>query len=99
VDDERVVEVKRIKDRRDAIPRRRNGELVACARPFGITGYAVGRLLAGGHPLADANPPERLTDVYAKGTQVVPRERNLGFASALTRLLTARCIGLISETS
>lgn len=46
-----------------------------------------------------ANPPERLTDVYAKGAQVVPPEWNLGFASALTRLLTARCIGLISETS
>ena len=46
-----------------------------------------------------ANPPEHLTDVYAEEPEVVPPEWNLDFASALTRLLTATCIGLISESS
>lgn len=43
-----------------------------------------------------ANPPERLTDAYAEEPEVLPPEWNLDFASALTRLLTATCLGLIS---
>lgn len=46
-----------------------------------------------------ANPPERLTDHYAEETEAVPPDWNLDFASALTRLLTATCIGLISGSS
>lgn len=45
-----------------------------------------------------ANPPERLTDVYAEQSEVLPPEWNLDFVSALTRLLTATCVGLISES-
>jgi AcrR family transcriptional regulator len=45
-----------------------------------------------------ANPPERLTDVYAKEPDALPPEWNIDFASALNRLLTATCIGLVSES-
>ncbi|MCV7075655.1 MULTISPECIES: TetR family transcriptional regulator [Mycobacterium] len=45
-----------------------------------------------------ANPPEKLTDAYAEEPEVLPPEWNLDFASALTRLLTATCSGLISQS-
>ncbi len=45
-----------------------------------------------------AHPPEGLTDAYAEDAQVPP-EWNLDFASALTRLLTATCVGLLSESA
>lgn len=45
-----------------------------------------------------ANPPERLTDAYAEEPEVLPPEWNLDFASALARLLTATCSGLISQS-
>jgi AcrR family transcriptional regulator len=43
-----------------------------------------------------ANPPERLSDVYDKEPEALPPEWNIDFASALTRVLTATCIGLSS---
>jgi AcrR family transcriptional regulator len=46
-----------------------------------------------------ANPPERLTDAYAGEPEGLPPEWNLDFASALTRLLTATCVGLIAESA
>ncbi len=46
-----------------------------------------------------ANPPERLTDVYSEEPGVLPPEWNLEFASALTRVLTATCVGLASGSS
>jgi AcrR family transcriptional regulator len=45
-----------------------------------------------------ANPPKRLTDVYAEEPEVLPPEWNIDFASALIRVLTATCIGLFSES-
>jgi AcrR family transcriptional regulator len=46
-----------------------------------------------------ANPPERLSDVYEEEPGVLPEEWNIDFASALTRVLTATCIGLMSGSS
>ncbi len=46
-----------------------------------------------------ANPPERISDVYAEGPEVLPPEWNIDFASALCRVLTATCIGLRSGSS
>ncbi len=46
-----------------------------------------------------ANPPERLTDAYAEEPAALPPEWNIDFASALTRVLTATCVGLVSESS
>jgi hypothetical protein len=43
-----------------------------------------------------ANPPEGLIDAFA-GEPEVPAELNLDFAFALTRLLTATCVGLLAE--
>ena len=43
-----------------------------------------------------ANPPEQLADLYAEKPELLPAEWNIDFASALTRVLTATCIGLIS---
>jgi AcrR family transcriptional regulator len=45
-----------------------------------------------------ANPPEGLIDAFAEEPQVPP-EWNLDFASALTRLLTATCVGLLAESA
>jgi AcrR family transcriptional regulator len=45
-----------------------------------------------------ANPPKRLTDLYAQEPEILPPEWNIEFASALKRLLTATCIGLVSES-
>jgi AcrR family transcriptional regulator len=41
-----------------------------------------------------ANPPERVSDVYAEEPESLPPEWNIDFASALTRVLTATCVGL-----
>jgi AcrR family transcriptional regulator len=43
-----------------------------------------------------ANPPERLSDVYEEQPGLLPEEWNIDFASALTRVLTATCVGLVS---
>jgi AcrR family transcriptional regulator len=45
-----------------------------------------------------ANPPQRLLDAYADEPEVRPPEWNIDFPSALTRLLTATCLGLLSGT-
>jgi len=43
-----------------------------------------------------ANPPERLTDAYAEEPEALPPEWNIEFPSALSRVLTATCIGSLS---
>ncbi|BDB40327.1 MULTISPECIES: TetR family transcriptional regulator [Mycobacterium] len=43
-----------------------------------------------------ANPPERLSDVYAEEPGALPPEWNIDFDSALTRVLTATCIGSLA---
>jgi len=60
-------------------------------------------MLIAGYSLAAAfwqiaNPPKRLTDVYAQEPEILPPEWNIEFASALKRLLTATCVGLVSES-
>ena len=45
-----------------------------------------------------AHPPQRLIDAFAEEPEVPP-EWNLDFASALTQLLTATCVGLLSESA
>jgi len=46
-----------------------------------------------------ANPPERLTDAYGDEPEAIAPEWNIDFASALTRVLSATCVGLVSESS
>ena len=96
VDAERVIEVKRISTAatlsladsiESALPELgRSGSLdiLLAAYSLAATLWQV------------ANPPADLTDVYAEEPEVAPPEWNLDFATALTRLLTATCIGLIS---
>jgi AcrR family transcriptional regulator len=43
-----------------------------------------------------ANPPERLADEYSKRTDVPP-DWKIDFTAALTRLITAVCVGLLAE--
>lgn len=43
-----------------------------------------------------ANPPAKISDVYAEEPEVLPPEWNIDFASALTRVLTATCIGTLT---
>jgi AcrR family transcriptional regulator len=43
-----------------------------------------------------ANPPERLADEYAKRTDVPP-DWKIDFTAALTRLITAVCVGLLAD--
>jgi AcrR family transcriptional regulator len=45
-----------------------------------------------------AHPPQRLIDAFAEEPQVPP-DWNLDFPSALTHLLTATCVGLLSESA
>jgi AcrR family transcriptional regulator len=44
-----------------------------------------------------ANPPRRLADEYAKRPDVPP-DWKIDFTTALTRLITATCVGLLAET-
>ena len=44
-----------------------------------------------------ANPPKRLTDAYANRTDVPP-DWKIDFTAALSRLITAVCIGLMTDT-
>lgn len=99
VDAERVIEVRRIS----------TAATLSLADSIGSALPELGRsgsldILLAAYSLAAtlwqvANPPAHLTDVYAEEPEVVPPEWNLDFASALTRLLTATCVGLIAETS
>jgi hypothetical protein len=99
VDVDRVVEVKRTS----------TAAVIALADAIQNALPALGRsgafdILLAAYSLAAtvwqiANPPERLTDAYAEEPEVLPPEWNLDFVSALTRLLTATCLGLISESS
>ncbi|OBK15079.1 TetR family transcriptional regulator [Mycobacterium asiaticum] len=43
-----------------------------------------------------ANPPAKISDVYEEEPEVLPAEWNIEFGPALTRVLTATCIGSIS---
>jgi hypothetical protein len=43
-----------------------------------------------------ANPPKKLADAYAEETDVPP-DWNIDFTAALTRLITATCVGLMTE--
>lgn len=45
-----------------------------------------------------ANPPERMSDAYAEEPEVLPAEWNIEFGPALTRVLTATCIGSLPES-
>jgi AcrR family transcriptional regulator len=97
VDVERVVEVKRTS----------TAAVIALADAIEHALPALGRsgafdILLAAYSLAAtlwqiANPPEGLTDAYAEEAEVPP-DWKLDFASALTRLLTATCVGLISES-
>lgn len=44
-----------------------------------------------------ANPPKRLADEYAKRPDVPP-DWKIDFTAALTRLITATCVGLLAES-
>jgi AcrR family transcriptional regulator len=44
-----------------------------------------------------ANPPKRLADAYANRTDVPP-DWKIDFTAALTRLITATCVGLLAES-
>jgi hypothetical protein len=45
-----------------------------------------------------ANPPEGLSDAFVEESEILA-ESNLDFASALTQLLTATCVGLVAEST
>ena len=45
-----------------------------------------------------ANPPKKLADAYAEAKATdLPPDWNIDFTSALTRLITATCVGLMAE--
>lgn len=98
VDLDRVVEIRRtsaaaVMSLADAIER--------ALSPLGRSG-ALDVLLAAyslAAPLWQiAHPPQGLADAYAEDAEVLP-EWNLDFTSALTRLLTATCVGLLSDST
>ncbi|MBS9535752.1 TetR family transcriptional regulator [Mycobacterium sp. M1] len=68
----------------------------------GLTEQNALDLVLAAHSLAAtlwqlANPPEGLADAYALDPEVPP-DWNLDFRTALTRLLTATCIGLLDQS-
>jgi len=93
VDAERVIEIRRTISAAavalaDAIER----ALPALGRPGAFD------ILIAAYSLAAAfwqiaNPPAKLSDVYEEEPEVLPAEWNIEFGSALTRVLTATCIG------
>lgn len=97
VDLDRVVEVRRISAA--AVLALADGieqALPALGRPGALDILLAAYSLAA--PLWQiAHPPEGLTDAFAEEPEVPP-EWNLDFESALTRLLTATCLGLLSES-
>jgi adenosine deaminase len=45
-----------------------------------------------------ANPPKKLAEAYAEAKATdLPPDWNIDFTSALTRLITATCVGLMAE--
>jgi AcrR family transcriptional regulator len=98
VDVDRVVEIRRtsaaaVMSLTDAIER----ALPALGRSGALNVLLAAYSLAA--PLWQiTNPPEGLIDAFAEEPNVPP-EWNLEFASALTRLLTATCVGLLAEST
>ncbi|MBX9640794.1 MAG: TetR/AcrR family transcriptional regulator, partial [Mycobacteriaceae bacterium] len=45
-----------------------------------------------------ANPPAKISDFYEEEPDVLPAEWNMDFGSALTRVLTATCIGSLPRS-
>jgi tetracycline repressor-like protein len=98
VDLDRVVEVKRISTTAvislaDAIEQ----AFPPLGRPGALDILLACRLLWRPPLWQIAHPPKGLIDAFAEEPEVPP-EWNLDFASALTRLLTATCVGLLSES-
>lgn len=97
VDAERVVEVKRPSTAAglaivDAVARALPGLGQNGALDLVLASYALAA------PLWQiAHPPQGLADAYAMDPEVPP-DWNLDFTAALTRLLTATCIGLLEQS-
>ncbi|ODR12240.1 transcriptional regulator [Mycobacterium shimoidei] len=95
---DRVIELKRVGDAAvtslaDAIERSLPGLGHSGALDILLAAYSLAA------PLWQmAHPPEGLRDAYPEGTEVPP-DWNIDFAAALTRLLTATCVGLIAQSS
>ncbi|HUH68039.1 MAG TPA: TetR family transcriptional regulator [Mycobacterium sp.] len=99
---EHEVKVERVVEVRETT----TGAAMALARAIEHALPALGRsgaldILLAAYSLAAplwhiAHPPEGLTDAFADDPGVPP-DWNLDFASALTRMVTATCVGLIAE--
>lgn len=97
VDAERVIEVRRVSTAAvmasaGAIERALPGLRPGGALDLLLAAYSLGSVL-----WQIAHPPERLTNAYADEPELSP-DWNLDFTSALTRLLTATCIGLLEPS-
>lgn len=98
VDAERVVEVKRVSTAAgmaiaDAIDQALPGMGAKGALDLLLAAYSLAAAL-----WQIANPPEGLSDAYAMEPEVPP-DWNLDFTAALTRLLTATCVGLLEQSA
>lgn len=98
VDAERVVDAKRV----STAAALTTAEAIERALP-GLGRKGALDLLLAAHSLAAplwqiAHPPEGLADAYAMEPEVPP-DWNLDFRTALTRLLTATCVGLIEQSA
>lgn len=97
VDIDRVIEIRRrssaaVMSLADAIER----ALPALGRPGSLDVLLAAYSLAA--PLWQmAHPPQGLSDADAKEA-AIPPDWNIDFTSALTRLLTATCVGLITQS-
>ena len=93
--------------RRNPADHRRGRDLTggrdrACAtraRALGCLRHLDSRVLVGGRFLADRQPPGAAIGRLRRGTGRLAARVEIDFASALTRVLTATCIGLSSGSS
>ena len=98
VDVDRVVEIRRTSAACRNIARGCDRAGVAGAGAFGRTKLLLTACSLTAYFWQIAHPPQRLIDAFAEEPQVLP-DWNLDFASALTKLLTATCVGLLSESA
>ncbi|MGB5796407.1 MAG: TetR family transcriptional regulator [Mycolicibacter algericus] len=96
VDAERVIEVRRVSTAAvmagaGAIERALPGLGPRGALDLLLAAYSLGSVL-----WQRAHPPKTLTNAYSDEPELLP-DWNLDFTTALTRLLTATCVGLLEQ--
>ena len=98
VDLDRVVETRRTSAAAEMSLADAIGQALPVLGRSGALNVLLAACSLAAHTWQIAHPPQRLIDAFAEAPQVPP-DWNLDFAFALTQLLTATCVGLLSESA